>query len=509
MRGIALALICVAVLAVAGRYGSFVAGGSDSYCYVSQAERWAAVMTHPLTESLQVVNPLALTAPWPNASLAFAPAGYIPSPTATGAAVPMCPAGLSIAMGVAHIVGGAGAVFAVVPLFGALLVLATAAVGGRYGARIGLVSALLLACSPIFLYQLMQPMSDIPAAALWMLAVAAATGTRPRDPALAGAATAAAILVRPNLVPLGVVIGLFLLFRPERSWHQRLRAAAWYAAWSAVGCVAVGAIQYCFYGSPLSSGYGSLDVLFSTTHVMPNVERYATWIWQTQTPFVAAALLAPFLLPGALTVLCALLIAVNVALYLPYTVFEDWSFLRFLLPAVPLMIVLAVASLDAALRRSGVTRTEPVLAIAAAIVVLLFVHEARDRSTFRLREMEARFARAGTWVGRRLPANAVVVTGWETGSVRYYGHRNSIAWDALPADGLDDALGFLRARGLKPYLLFERDEESEFRQRFTGSPIGAVDWPPIADIGRVVRVYDPDDRDRYAAGAPVPTEYAR
>jgi hypothetical protein len=509
MRGVALALIAAAVLVVAARYGSFVAGGSDSYCYVSQAERWAAVIAHPIDERLQVVNPLALAAPWPNAALSFAPAGYIPSPTVAGAVVPMCPAGLSIVMAIARLGAGPAAVFAVVPLFGMVLVLATAAVGGRYGARIGLAAALIVACSPVFLYQIVQPMSDVPAAALWMVALACATGTKPRDPGLAGAATSAAILMRPNLVPLGFAIGLFLLLRPERSWRQRVRAAAIYAAWSAAGCVAVGLIQYAFYGSPLSSGYGSLDNLFGIDHVTANAGRYATWLWQTETPFIILAILAPVLLPGALSALYLSLVAINIALYLPYTVFDDWSFLRFLLPTVPIAIVLALAVLDAALRRLRITVTTPILAVVAVVLAIVLVGEARDRDAFRLKAMESRFARAGEYVARRLPANAVVLTVWQSGSVRYYAGRNTIVWDALPPDGLDRAFEFLRARQLKPYLLFERDEDATFRQRFADSPTGAVDWPPMADIGRVVRVFDPADRPRYLAGANITTEYTR
>ena len=88
---LAIAALLLAVFAAGVHWGTFAAGGSDSYCYVHQAEGWA-------TGHLQVVEPLALEAPWPDASLTLAPAGHIPSSTVRGAAVPMCPAGLSIAM---------------------------------------------------------------------------------------------------------------------------------------------------------------------------------------------------------------------------------------------------------------------------------------------------------------------------------------------------------------------------------------------------------------------------
>ncbi|HEY3091562.1 MAG TPA: glycosyltransferase family 39 protein, partial [Vicinamibacterales bacterium] len=198
----------MAVFAAAVRWGTFAAGGSDSYCYVYQAERWAS-------GRLQVVEPLALEAPWPDPPLTFAPAGHIPSPTVRGAAVPMCPAGLSIAMAPLAYVGAAfrrpDALFAVVPLFGTLLVWSVYALGARFSPRVGLASALLAACSPAFLFQLMQPMSDVPAAALWVLATVQATSRRPRAPLTAGLATSAAILVRPNLLPMGMVLGVYFL----------------------------------------------------------------------------------------------------------------------------------------------------------------------------------------------------------------------------------------------------------------------------------------------------------
>jgi hypothetical protein len=109
---------------------------------VSQAARWAALLTAPGTR-LQPVDPLALEAPWPDAPATFAPAGYVPSPTVPGAIVPVCPAGLSLFMAPFVAVGGPYAAFAVLPVFAALLVVATAAVGGRFGARIGLGAALL------------------------------------------------------------------------------------------------------------------------------------------------------------------------------------------------------------------------------------------------------------------------------------------------------------------------------------------------------------------------------
>ena len=310
MRAFLVVLVLASVLVVGIRWGTFVAGGSDSYCYLHQAQRWAS-------GRLQVPEPLALEAPWPNAPLTFAPAGHLPSPTVPGAIVPICAAGLSMAMAPFVAVAGVRAAFVLVPLFGALLVAATFVVGSRVSRRIGVASALVVACSPVFLYQLVQPMSDVPAAALWTLAVAFVTGTRVRDPALAGIAVAAAVLVRPTWYRWRCRLGCFLL-RPERTWRERFQAAATLTACASPRPAAVAGVPYAFYGSVLNSGYGTLGTIFSVNRVAANAIRYASWLTETQTAVWVLPLAAPLLLPGAVTALLVAMFLVNVTCYLPY-----------------------------------------------------------------------------------------------------------------------------------------------------------------------------------------------
>ena len=500
IRSALIALLLVSVITVGLRWGTFVAGGSDSYCYLHQAQRWA-------TGRLQVPEPLALEAPWPDAPLTFAPVGHVPSPTVPGAIVPVCPAGLSIAMAPFVALGGVRAAFLLVPLFGALLVGATFTVASRVSPRIGTACAFVVAASPIFLYQLVQPMSDVPAAALWMLAVALVTGTRRRDAAIGGLAAAAAVVVRPNLVPLAVPLALFLVLRPERSWRERLPSSAAFAACAALGPLAVAWIQYSFYGSPLNSGYGTLDAIFSADRIVPNATRYVSWLTETQTPVWLLAVAAPILLPGALTMLLSALFLVNLACYLSYVVFEDWSFLRFLLPTLPLLMILAVASIDAIARRTVPWTAKPVVAIVSAMLVMTYVRESDARNVFRLHLLEARYERAGTFVDRRLPANAIVITSAESGSVRFYSGRKTLVWDGLDPAWLDRAVAYLRMNGFEPFLLLETREEPLFRRRFASSPLGALDWPPAAEVASRVRIYRPDDRERYFKGSQLPVEY--
>jgi hypothetical protein len=223
------------------------------------------------------------------------------------------------------------------------------------------------------------------------------------------------------------------------------------------------------------------------------------------------AIAAPLLLPGWLTALLLALIAVNLACYLPYVVFNDWWYLRFLLPAIALLVVLTVAVVDALVRvaGAGTFMRRLVLATFAVALSVVFIRESRARSVFDLKRLESRYERAGSYVASHLPPDAIVITSWESGSVRFYANRRTLAWDALDPQWLDRAIQYSRARGLEPYLLFERWEEPLFRRRFAGSAVGALDWPPAAEIAGQVRIYRPDDRDTYLHGRGVPTDYAR
>src|SRR4051812_46039542 len=192
-----LAAACVLVFALA--WTSRAAGGSDSSCYVLQAEAFAHGRA-------TLANPVAAVLPgMPNA--VFAPTGFVASRD-YGAAVPICAPGLALAMAGPFLVHPA-LVFLIVPLSAALLVWLTFVYGCRVHDEVtGACGAVLVACSPIVLYQAVQPMSDVPAATAWMGALVATS------PVVAGVWASAAILIRPNLALLVLAL---LLFR--RDWR--------------------------------------------------------------------------------------------------------------------------------------------------------------------------------------------------------------------------------------------------------------------------------------------------
>jgi len=207
--------------------------------------------------------------------------------------------------------------------------------------------------------------------------------------------------------------------------------------------------------------------------------------------------------------LCLVFAGVTLAVYLPYLVFDDWSYVRFLLPAMPALTVLLLGTGAAIVQRVSMRQVSTVLGAAAVALAVAGVWTARRQHAFALRQLESVYASTGDAVARRLPAHALVITSRFSGSVRYYAGRETVVWDALDPASLDRAVAFARSRNLEPFFMLDSGEEAAFRARFRGSDLARLDWPPRFEISPQVRIYEPGARERYLGGERVVTEYVR
>jgi hypothetical protein len=497
--------LAIATLLAGFHWGAFVAGGSDSYCYLNQAELLARGAVHDH-------EPLSDDPSWPGNAWSFAPAGHIPMGSQSPALVPICPAGYPLMMAAAHRLAGRDAMFWITPLMGATAVYLAFLLGRRMaGPAAGVLASALTASSPTFLMQLFQPMNDVTAAATWCAALVLALQDERGDLSRAGRSglvTAAALTVRPNLVPLAAVIAIGLaVVVPGRSLRQRIAMVAVFGIAAVPGVAIVMAIQNAMYGSPFTSGYGDLAAMFSVAHIAPNLQRYPRWLVEAHTAAIAAALATPWLLIGQTRRYAILLLsfaAVTLACYLPYVVYDAWWYTRFLLPALVPLLVLTGATAVALIERAPRRARAVIFSALACGLVVLSIRTAIPRDVFRIRDLEWRFRSAGQRVAA-LPSNAAVITLHHSGSVRFYAARSTLGWADIEKGRLDDAIAFLRRHGRKPYLMFEAWEEPQFRARFAGERLGALDWPPFAEIDGV-KLYDPDDHDRQQRGEHLATE---
>lgn len=508
-------LALVVALALAGfgaTRGTRAVGGSDSSCYALMAEAFGSGRWQPSSR-------LAVEAPWPDASRTLAPGGFIPSPVRSDASSPICAPGFSVLMAPFFAIGGRDAVFAVTPIAAFVLVWCAFVLANRLaGGLAGVSAAVLTASSPIVLYQSVQPMNDIATAALWLAALAVSIRLKADATSgnvassfgrtfLAGVLVGVAILVRPNLAPLAVIVAA-MSWRPGQAMPWR--STAMLMAGALPGVAAWLWLNHVLYGSVVGSGYGNAGRLFGLSHVAANAANYGKAFYQTQTVFPLLALASPFVFTGEARrlALWLLLFAGGVAaIYLLYQPFPEWWYLRFLIPAIVLAIIVACA-VAAQLADRG--RMRGVVAIGTVALALTAVQAAGARQVLALQGLEGRYRATAELVAERLPPNAVLITVWQSGSVRFHAGREAVLWDSLDPAWLDRAVQWLTAHGHAPYILVERREESEFRDRFRGhADIGALDWPPRFNIGGQSRLFDPLDRPRYLAGEAYATENSR
>ena len=461
------AAICVAGIA----YATTAASGADAYGYVSQADAW-------LTGHLKIPQPWAQQAPWPSSRWSFAPLGWRPGDGDDAwSLVPSYSPGLPLLLAGAKLIGGQEGMFWVVPISGGLLVLATFGLGRRLGdSRAGLIAAALVATSPVVLFMLAAPMTDVPVAAAWTIACYFALGESAATAVAAGLAAAVGVLIRPNLVFEAGPIGLWFLIRGWRTgaWGPAIRDAACFGVAASCGIAAVAAINQHLYGSPFVSGYGGLSGWFTRANVLTNARNYSQWLMYAHTPAAflgLAALLAPLkrVWPGvkdrAVFVFIGLFLVTLFAQYFAFLVFDVWWYLRFVISALP-FIMLGIGAVALSLARVG----RPALTVAVAIaVVALCVRDFRvavAEYSFDLWRGERRYVSMAKLVRSSTDATSVVYCMQHSGSLRYYGGRLTINWSNLDNDWLDRSVAWVIERGSHPYLLLESWEVEPFKKQF-------------------------------------------
>jgi Dolichyl-phosphate-mannose-protein mannosyltransferase len=482
-------------------FGSFAAAGSDSYGYVSQASLW-------LHGDLHIEQPIVRQMSWPTREWTFAPLGYRPI-SEDGTIVPTYAPGLPMLMAAFLRVFGPNGPFLVVPVLGTLALwftylLGREATGSR---RVGALAALLLLSSPPFLAQVMLPMTDVPVAAGWALVcLLALKHLRPR-PMAAGLVAGATLLVRPNLVPLALApLAGWLAPCVTREMRPRAIGHAWrFALGLLPGVVAIAVVNWRLYGSPLMSGYGGLGDQYGWQSAPENIRNYTRWLVETQTPLVTLALVAlaarhALRSPdqhSSRRACFAAMLALTLLCYIFYNTFAHWSYLRFLLPAYPVLFVLMAAGVRSLCLKLPVVARAPAAVLFCALTVPSTVMFAKNQSVFTSANYERRHIRAAEHVERLTPVNAVIICSQHSGSLRFYANRITLRYDTLSGDGLDAVLRELREKGYRPYIVLDDWEEKEFRNRFAKqSRAGRLDWRPLVRVLTLpeVRIYDPEGR---------------
>jgi hypothetical protein len=262
-------------------------------------------------------------------------------------------------------------------------------------------------------------------------AVAALLGAvRSRDSmwwaVFAGAMLGAGVMIRPTQVLLFPAVLLALRLRP--------RALLAFGLGGLPFAIAQMAISHHFYANALSTGYGGIGYLVALDNFPVRFKHYSYWLPVLATPVV---------FPGGLVIAFARSVAdawtrasltiwflAFFLFYCFYSPYETWWYTRFLLPALPALIIGALLLLRSMWENwTGAIRwAAPAMAVAAIVVGLIHC-DRFDLLTFD--EGERIHTEAVFGSEAHLPDDAMLVTMQFSGAVRYYAGREIVRWDGL------------------------------------------------------------------------------
>ena len=283
----------------------------------------------------------------------------------------------------------------------------------------------IIGLSPVYLFQALQPQSDGPALVWCTAAIYWAWSSRGR-PWLAlpaGLATGLAVLIRPSdtLIIFPVLVALAGAWRQVGLWILGGLPFAVGLAW----------YDHTLYGNVWLTGYGNQGDGFGWRFVPLALVAYAKWLPQFFSPFVLLAPAGPFLRPlaGRVRLMLAVWLGLFAAFYAAWwCTWDTWYNMRFLLPAAPALVVLALFTLRALTERAGFAlfcagSFARNFAPTALVILLAFacsLAEIRDRTVLYLVENNALHAAGPHWLQEHAPANAVVFAKHATNSLLYY-----------------------------------------------------------------------------------------
>jgi hypothetical protein len=193
-----------------------------------------------------------------------------------------------------------------------------------------------------------------------------------------------------------------------------------------------------------------------------------------------------------------------ILLYLFYLPFDAWWYLRFVLPAVPVLLLLCADTVTWVARRSQTT-----FAVAMAVFLLVAATHAftfiQGHDVLGTGYGEERYPEVARYIDSTLPADAAIITMQHSGSIRYYTGRVIVRWDGLNPEWLDRAVAFLRDRGVATYAVLEYWEETRFRDRFRGQQLlGELDRGPVATArAGEIRIFSLSGPESSGARTPV------
>lgn len=251
---------------------------------------------------------------------------------------------------------------------------------------------------------------------------------------LLGLCFSLALLTRlPNLliiIPIAIVLVVNL--KSQKQWWAIILGAT-------PGCLFLLYVNHTLYGSPFASGYGNIWRLFKLEYFGITISHFSYWLAVLLTPITTIAFLASITLAKQRPFIVSLLWAWALC-FLGFYVFYHfshitWWYLRFILPAIPPIIIGAGFALQYATKKLGSKFTADWLpdAIAGSLIVLtvLLLTNASDKRVHLNERTNSDYLKLANWVNFNSTPDDIFLTMQTSGSLFYYSESPIVRYDLM------------------------------------------------------------------------------
>jgi Bacterial membrane protein YfhO/Dolichyl-phosphate-mannose-protein mannosyltransferase len=458
---VSAAIILIVYGGVLVKHAVYAVNGSDSQGYIALARLFVeGNIIKPVPELKQLDLP-------DNLRPLFTPLGFYPGPR-PATIVGFYPIGLPLHMAIGALIGGwKYGPFLVNPIAGVLSLILIYLVGLELGLPRGYstAGAILLAAFPTFIFFMMQPASDGLATFWALMLVWVSLRSRARDAwgLLAGAAFGIAFLVRPSNILLLIPLIFCLRLKPKVLIFFCLGGLPLAGLFFAYNVVA--------FENPLRTGYTVTghETLLTTDGLSARFNFYIYWL---------SMLISPLILLGCLGVafcrkidwrIRALILSWFISflvLYTFYNIYKEWWYTRFMLPAIPAMILgflLTARSLIDFLKQfiSEENRAYfgKFVMVTMIIISLSFSHHySQYYQIFGLGKVMSTHEESVQWADRLLPRESLILSMEMSGTLKFYADRLILRYDLIAPHQWQTLNAHLAQRGYRLYALLMSGE---------------------------------------------------
>ncbi|MDQ8187286.1 hypothetical protein [Pelagicoccus sp. SDUM812002] len=348
-------------------------------------------------------------------------------------------------------------------------------------------SVAILATSPLFLWSSLILMSDLLAAclAIWVLVLAKRSNGSRIAALFCGLLVGGAVLTRPSNV---------LLFAPVwvALWQDRASWDKWFSG--IVGGIPA-LLLYLWsngrlYGDLWQSGYGDLWSLFKAEYFLPTMRHYGrTLLYGLFALALPSALLeATRLRKGQVRLLLAWAIPFFGFYAFYFFTSQTWWFLRFILVALPAVILLSAAWFEsfARTRLSNQAELRLLLTLTFLSVVAAVYWEGR-LNILGEQAFERRYAEECAWAKQNLDSDTLVICMQPSGAFYYYTRFPIFRWDLAKEDSdwelLAEASAQSEVKVVAVLHEFEEERDDSILKRYPSR------WELLGEVSERVRAY--------------------